>query len=209
MIPLSLITADAGPRTPFDRSGDAIPPDPERRAGDVAMWLTIAALGLLFFPLVFAYFVVRNSMESWPDSALPPMPAAVWVSTALLIGVSGGLEVMVRAAKRNRDRLLSITALIVLLLGSAFVANQLRVWMALFDSMPVSIWQITGLFYFFMGMHALHVIAGVVPLVIVMANALRGVHATARHKGVRWCAMYWHFLGAVWLVIVGLLLITL
>jgi heme/copper-type cytochrome/quinol oxidase subunit 3 len=56
-------------------------------------------------------------------------------------------------------------------------------------------------FYVLTGLHALHVIGGLVPLGITTAHARRGAYTASSHAGVDFIAMYWHFLGAVWLVL--------
>ena len=61
------------------------------------------------------------------------------------------------------------------------------------------------LFYFLTGLHAAHVIGGMVALAIVTANAFRGRYTATRAAGVGHCAAYWHFLDVVWLVMVAVI----
>jgi heme/copper-type cytochrome/quinol oxidase subunit 3 len=57
------------------------------------------------------------------------------------------------------------------------------------------------------GLHALHVIGGLVSLIIINKRAAAGRYSIERHAGIVYTAMYWHFLDGMWLVIFVTLLI--
>ena len=164
------------------------------------MLLFLLSLATLFAPLLVIYLLIRSESAVWPPPGLPPLPAALWLSTACLVVLSGVLHAAVlaaRAGERARLRTLLIAAL-VLTLG--FLANQAFCWQQLLSDLALQAWRVAGFFYFFTVIHALHVIGGVGPLVLVFANALRGRYGAQNFTGVRLCAMYWHFLDAVWVV---------
>ena len=48
------------------------------------------------------------------------------------------------------------------------------------------------------GMHALHVLSGVVFILIILLNGLRGHYSAEEHWGVEACAIYWHYVDLVW-----------
>lgn len=48
------------------------------------------------------------------------------------------------------------------------------------------------------GMHALHVVSGVVFILIVWFNGKRGHFSAERHWGVEACAIWWHYIDLVW-----------
>jgi cytochrome c oxidase subunit 3 len=56
-----------------------------------------------------------------------------------------------------------------------------------------------AIFYMMTGMHAFHVLTGVVFLAIILRNGLRGKYSEARHWGVEAAANYWHFVDVVWI----------
>ncbi len=56
-----------------------------------------------------------------------------------------------------------------------------------------------AVFYMMTGMHAFHVLTGVLFLLLVFRNALRGVFSAERHWGVEAAAVYWHFVDVVWI----------
>ena len=48
------------------------------------------------------------------------------------------------------------------------------------------------------GMHALHVLSGIVFIMIVWNNGRNGHYNNERHWGVEACAIYWHYVDLVW-----------
>lgn len=48
------------------------------------------------------------------------------------------------------------------------------------------------------GMHALHVLSGVIFILIVWFNGLKGNYSAERHWGVEACAIWWHYVDLVW-----------
>jgi cytochrome c oxidase subunit 3 len=49
------------------------------------------------------------------------------------------------------------------------------------------------------GLHALHVLSGVVLMVIIGNNGRKGLYSSERHWPVEGMANYWHYVDIVWL----------
>ena len=60
-------------------------------------------------------------------------------------------------------------------------------------------------FYGLTGLHGFHVFLGVVMLAVVFGRALRGAYGPGRDTSVATASLYWHFVDAVWLLLVTLL----
>ena len=56
-----------------------------------------------------------------------------------------------------------------------------------------------GVFYMMTGMHALHVLSGVIFLGVVYRNARKGLYSAERHFAIEAAAVYWHFVDVVWI----------
>ncbi|HNP69926.1 MAG TPA: cytochrome c oxidase subunit 3 [Kouleothrix sp.] len=54
-------------------------------------------------------------------------------------------------------------------------------------------------FYMMTGMHAFHVLTGVLFLAVVYRNGRNGRYSAERHWAVEACANYWHFVDVVWI----------
>lgn len=49
------------------------------------------------------------------------------------------------------------------------------------------------------GMHAIHVITGVIFIIVVWRNGKNDVYTEEQHWGVEACAIYWHYVDLVWI----------
>src|SRR5690606_6334724 len=48
------------------------------------------------------------------------------------------------------------------------------------------------------GLHALHVLSGLILILLVYFNGRRGGYSEEKHWGVEACAIYWHYVDVVW-----------
>lgn len=55
-----------------------------------------------------------------------------------------------------------------------------------------------GMFFLMTGMHALHVLSGVIIILINLNMARKGHYSIERHWGVEGMAVYWHYVDIVW-----------
>jgi cytochrome c oxidase subunit 3 len=63
-----------------------------------------------------------------------------------------------------------------------------------------------GFFYMITGLHALHLVGGIVAWIRTMSKVWDGGFEVAQlRQSVELCTIYWHFLLLVWLVLFGLL----
>jgi len=133
----------------------------------------------------------------------------LWISTVIIVISSFTMQAAVRAAKGGRQRALRAGMLLTTLLGVAFLVSQTLNWFALVAANLTARTNLYGFtFYMLTGLHAAHVVGGVIPLAVVTARAWRGRYSAAFHPGVQYCAIYWHFLAAVWLVLFVVLVLA-
>ena len=182
-------------------------------AGRLGMWIFLVSLGMVFAAVVVAYVVVRLQLVSeddWKPEGAPGLGWLLVLSTVLLIGASctlWGGSVAARNGRVGRTVGAWMLASCILIVG--FLVNQTFAWIDLWRANLVfdeSLYAWT--FYILTGLHALHVIGGLGPLVLTTHNVFLGRYgkeATSR-AGLVYCGMYWHFLDAVWLVLYVVLL---
>jgi heme/copper-type cytochrome/quinol oxidase subunit 3 len=177
--------------------------DSHRRFG---MWLFLASLAMLFGGCLVGFIVIRLRAPEWPPEGSPGLPTAFWMSTALLVIIS----LLLVAAKRavDGDRSAQLTRLLgaASVLGVAFVLSQVSGWvrMAAASQLPQNNLYLFGV-YVLSFLHVLHVVGGLIPLVWVALRSKSGRYTAEDHEGVTDVAMYWHFLGIVWLGILAVL----
>ena len=170
------------------------------------MWLLLAALGMLFAGCLVGFLVIRVRAPEWPTAGSPGLPAAFWLSTALLVIISALLVAAERAVAADRTSSLTRLLWAAAVLGIAFVLSQVSGWgrMAAASELPQNNLYLFGV-YVLSFLHVLHVIGGLVPLIWVALRSRTGRYTAIDHEAVTDVAMYWHFLGVVWLGILAVL----
>ncbi|MDZ4754754.1 MAG: cytochrome c oxidase subunit 3 [Phycisphaerae bacterium] len=178
-------------------------------AGRFGMWLFLLTLTVIFVSTLFAYVIVRLSpvnAAQWPPPDMPPLPSSLVYSTLALVLSSITMQVATVAAQRGESTVGAWMAA-TLALGFVFLALQGLAWMhAAAANMNFVKHLYAWTFYVLTILHALHVVGGLIPMIVTTRNALRGAYGPQRLSGITLCAMYWHFLDAVWLVLYATLL---
>ncbi len=189
--------------------GTRLPPEDELTErpfisnGMLAVLMVIATEMMLFSGFIGSFLIYRLSAPFWPPPALPRLPIEVtWVNTGVLMSSAVTMFLAVRAVHRNRQRVLRQWLVITGILGVTFLAIQGSEWVRLVaHGLRLSSGMYGGTFYTLIGLHGLHVTAGVLWLCGVVALAIRGRYNARNASGVELCAAYWYFVCAVWPVL--------
>jgi cytochrome c oxidase subunit 3 len=105
-------------------------------------------------------------------------------------------------AMSHGDRRGFYTGMIATLaLGAIFVAGVLGVeWpSAIAEGVTPDASAAGAIFFMMTGMHAFHVITGLILLGIVLRKGRMGLYSAEKHWGVEAAAVYWHFVDVVWI----------
>jgi cytochrome c oxidase subunit 3 len=91
--------------------------------------------------------------------------------------------------------------IVTFILGLGFLIGVVFVeWpMASHEGLTPSSGVAGSVFYMMTGMHAFHVFTGLIFLLVVLRNGLRGVYSPEKHFAVEAAAVYWHFVDVVWI----------
>lgn len=186
-----------------------LPPEAGRRApaslsGPYPMGLLalLATVGMLFAAFTAA-LMVRRTGGDWVPIALP---RTVILSTTAIILSSLALERgrvwIVRGAHATALQWLGAAGL----LGMLFLTGQLVTWHRLVEAgvfLPSS--PYAAFFYMLSVTHAVHVAGGLGALGWTFRRLRQGAYTPARHAGFTHAAIYWHFVGVVWVYLLILL----
>jgi cytochrome c oxidase subunit III len=179
---------------------------PQTRRWLLGLYCFLASLAVLFFSAILAMLLVRSS----DLRATPPLPvqvpSALWSSVLFLAAISLGLDRAVAAVRRERQTLFRLAMVGVWLAVIAFLWLQFAGLSALLErhnQSPARDPRSYGLVYALVMLHAVHVVGGLPPLAIVTWRGFRGRYDHEWNTGPRACAIYWHFLGLVWLALLG------
>jgi cytochrome c oxidase subunit 3 len=201
-------------RGAFERTPGEVDPEPGSGltlAGPAPLVFVVAlgisSIGVLF--LVFFVFIVIRSRTIFDVPQSPP--GLLWVSSAILVGSSGVLEAARSAARRLDGTRCARLLAIATGLGAAFVVAQAVVWWQLHDRGFYAPEQIrAGLLYLMTTTHAVHVAGGLAGFgFLLRRRPSRRSSIEALEEYASWLAVgavYWHAMGAVWVLIFGVLL---
>src|SRR4030095_16512344 len=181
-------------------------PGPRRPVLDklpLAMLFLICGEFMFFGGLVSAFLVLRVTAAQWPPPLQPRLPVGVTgVNTLVLLASSVAMAAAGRAAKHDDTPGLVGALTLSATLGTVFLIVQGYEWVRLVSfGLTVSAGAYGGTFYTLIGMHAAHVVAGVLWVGVTILLAARGRVTDGRTGGLRACVIYWHFVVLLWPVL--------
>jgi cytochrome c oxidase subunit 3 len=157
------------------------------------------AVAVSLLVLLVSAYTMRMGMEDWRPL---PQPGLLWANTGVLLLSSAGLHRARNAARREDREGVRYWLLTAGLAAAAFIAGQLVVWKQLAGAgYRLATNPADAFFYLVTAIHGLHVLGGLVALSRAGAKLRRGASAEELRLGVELCAMYWHFLLLVWIVL--------
>ena len=162
-----LVSGEAIPRGGGGHSESSFP----LSSREIATWLLIAGIAMLFAGFTSAYIVLRG-VPSWEHIPLPPL---VWANAVILLASSVALELSRRAVKANMVSAMRTWLGISGVLGLTFVLSQIEAWRQMTASgFGLSSTLHMSFFYVFSGVHAVHILGGLIGLAIVLVKAYLG-----------------------------------
>lgn len=198
--------ADASPpEGPGDTHRDSRDPFRNWSAGSLLMTLLLLSLGILFTASIIGYLIIRFSKDAWPPPGAPKLPTLLWLSTGLIVISSIAVQIALAGARNKLPAMLTGGLVATSLLGIAFLICQIISWLPMIryysDAIAAKEPLFVSTFFFLTGLHAAHVIGGLVPALVLTIKALAGGLSPERTEPVGWLTMYWHFLDVVWVVL--------
>jgi Heme/copper-type cytochrome/quinol oxidase, subunit 3 len=170
-----------------------------------ALWLFMVTVVMIFAALTSAY-IVRQAEGNWLDYDLPQV---FWFTSGVVVLSSLFLHWAYISAKKDNLSQLRIGMSMAVLLGIVFLVGQWYSWVALVDRQVFFVGNPSGSFlYVFTGLHAVHLISGVIFLIIILISSFRyKVHSQAMNT-MEMATSYWHFLGGLWIYLFMFLLLN-
>jgi cytochrome c oxidase subunit 3 len=167
----------------------------------VGMFCLIAAESAVFVIFLVAYiFYIGKSLTGPTPRQVLEIPI---FNTVCLLSSSLTIHLAVRALQRGKTATFKLFWFLTLALGAIFLFGTGREWHRLIYSAGLTI--STNLFgttyYSLVGLHAFHVLAGLLGLTIVMLLALAAKVTEEHTEHVDVFSLYWHFVDVVWVVV--------
>jgi len=176
-------------------------PLPHELRGRVGMWCLIAAESAIFSIFVVAYLYYAGKSLSGPTPR--EVLHVPWFNSVCLFASSFTIVMAERAIARGKARVFGIWWFLTIALGTIFILGTAREWYHLIyqDGLTISSSLFGTTFYSLVGLHASHVIIGLTGLSVIMIFTALGYVKQEHAPRIEVFAMYWHFVDAVWIVV--------
>jgi cytochrome c oxidase subunit 3 len=179
------------------RQGSSMP------TAKIGLGIFLAVVGALFSLLVSAYLVRMGGADWWAI----PVPRLLWVNTAVLIASCVALQWATVEARRGGHEAMRLALDVALVTAVLFLAGQIVAWRQLaFAGYVLADNPANSFFYMLTGLHGLHILGGLAVLARTRVRAVVGSRSSAARLrlSTELCAIYWHFMLVVWLVLFAL-----
>lgn len=169
--------------------------------GMVGMASLIAAESSIFtiFVVGYLYYLGRDVQGPTPKEVLE----VPWFYSVCLLSSSGVILMAERAIEHGKVAAFRLWWGLTILLGLIFLYGTAMEWKKLItvDHLTISTNLFGTTYYSLVGLHASHVVVGLLMMLIVLAFGLTG-HVRPEHAyRIKVLALYWHFVDAVWVVV--------
>ena len=169
--------------------------------GIVGMACLIVAESAIFIIFVVAYvYYIGKSLSGPTPAQVLELPI---LGTICLLSSSITVHFAVSGLRKNNIRNCTLWLAGTVLLGAVFLMSTAREWYHLIRDFGLTIrTNLFGTtFYSLVGLHATHVVIGLIMLTIALALLLSGRVEEKHAERLEVLSLYWHFVDGVWVVV--------
>jgi heme/copper-type cytochrome/quinol oxidase subunit 3 len=186
------------------------PPEPAPGGFDKALWgmlVVVATEGMIFLVLLSANFFLRATSKQWPPAGVElPKLFQPSIFTAILLGSSVPIFWVDAAIKRGKLRQVQIGLALSWAMGASFLVYTLLDFEALHFGWRDHAYG--SIYYTIIGLHALHVLVGLLFSLVVQLKVWIGRIDRDRHVTLDVFSVYWHFVDVVWIFVFSSLFLS-
>jgi cytochrome c oxidase subunit 3/cytochrome o ubiquinol oxidase subunit 3 len=164
------------------------------------MGCLIVAEAAIFIIFVVAYiFYIGKSLSGPTPAQVLELPI---FGTICLLSSSISVHFAVSALRKQNLRGCTINLAITVLLGSIFLITTAQEWYHLItEGLTIRTNLFGTTYYSLVGLHATHVVVGLIMLSLVLGFSLMGRVTEEHSEKLEVLSLYWHFVDAVWVVV--------
>ena len=161
------------------------------------LWIGIGSIMMFFAGLTSAY-VVRKPQGNWDEFTLPD-----WFLYSTIIIIASSLSLVAAKLKINNQKISTNLVFVTFLFGIIFSYFQVMGWKDLTDQGVYLTGvgsNVSGSFLYVITLaHLVHLIGGVIAILIMAVKSARGKYSQKDCLGFDLTAIYWHFVGILWI----------
>ena len=186
-------------------------------ASVLGMWVFLVTEIMFFGGLFMAYLVYRHAYpEAWVAGSHHLNVPLGATNTAVLICSSLTMVLAVRSAQVGKKTGLLVNLVLTILLGSTFLVIKYFEYKSKFEhhlvpgpnfdpALPGPEQIFFSLYFIMTGIHAAHMVVGIVLMLVMLAMAWKDKFSPAYYNPVEISGLYWHFVDIVWIFLFPLL----
>lgn len=160
------------------------------------LWVGIGSLLMMFAGLTSAIIFKRNQANWLPYE----LPQFFWYSTIAIIASSATIFLAEKAFKQREMKKYRSMVITTLVLGVLFIAFQLLGFQQFWkQGLPLGKNSSSDFLYVIVGLHAAHVLGGLIALIVLFAKAFSTKTRTYNSVPVELVSTYWHFVDILWI----------
>ena len=169
--------------------------------GRIGMFGLIGAETAIFTIFIVAYLFYLGKSTSGPQPSEILSPPIFY--TVCLLSSSISLEIALRMFRRSRTASFGLAWSATIVLGGAFLYGTASEWRRLIyvDGLTIDTNLFGTTYYSLVGLHASHVVVGLLLLSVVMVFTSFGMVKSEHAERLDVLSLYWHFVDAVWIVV--------
>jgi cytochrome c oxidase subunit 3/cytochrome o ubiquinol oxidase subunit 3 len=169
-----------------------------RKIGVIGLILTESALFTIFVT-AYLFYIGKSATGPYPKEVLdlPIVATICLLSSSLTVALAEG------AFRRGDSGKFQLWWLVTIVLATAFLGSTALEWRRLIftDHLTIATNLFGTTFYSLVGLHASHVIVGLILLVLVFILSLRRHVTRAHFEHVEMLSWYWHFVDGIWVIV--------
>lgn len=169
------------------------------------MWLFVLSSIMMFAGLTSAY-IVRQAEGNWK---IFDLPSTFYITTVLILLSSATMHYSYLQSKKNNIAKQKLGLWLTFILGLGFLVGQYLGWQQLISSKVYFVGNPSESFvYVISGLHAVHIIAGLVIMLIAILGAYLKIDQIKNVFRMELTSIFWHFIDILWIYLFVFLLIN-
>lgn len=189
----------------------------DSETGKLGMWLFLFTELFLFGGLFLVYAVFRAKYSADFHTAAAELNTFIGtLNTVILLTSSMTVAMAITAVQKNNRKLAMFLIFVTLVLAALFMMNKYFEWSHKFEfklypgsevlkNLPKGELLFFGLYYMTTGLHALHVLIGMILLTINFFKIKSGYVNQNHYLHLENSGLYWHLVDLIWIFLFPLL----
>jgi cytochrome c oxidase subunit 3 len=174
----------------------AVAPKNKLHPHKFTLWVGIGSILMMFAGLTSAYVVKRNQ-ANWVTFEIPVL---FWYSTVAIVLSSISLYLAAKAFKERQMSRYKMMITATLVLGMVFILLQVLGFKQIWEAGQTLQSNVAFSFlYVIVGLHALHVIGGIIALIVMSVKAFSVKTRNYSSVPIELISTYWHFVDILWI----------